>query len=241
MTIEQKPARRRLAKEISLSLPLPTISENTYNSLLEKFGVKTAPNSATAPEEKTWRQEFAVVNNRIEQFTENAFNLILSRNGNIIKKTGKAVSAIIPIIEDHFNNDILMGNAVLFGFGVVLRAYDEDSKANPSLNTLSKQTPESLKDIARVIFPESGRPTSPLQDIPKIPEDNIYLKQLVERIAGINKKENGQYQISDPLVMLPVEFYMGAVYAIRVLEDSWNKDQADKKTPKTVAPVEHLD
>ncbi len=237
--VEQKATTGQAVQEIPLSIPFPDIPKTTYNELSETFEVSSIPNSTPTLEEKTWEQELVAVSKHIENFTRDTFSdMMFNRNGNIIQTT-------ITTIDHHFSNNRLVGDAALLGFGVVLGAYNKDQNVKSSLDTLLKQPPKGVKEIAEAIFPKPGGSGSSLQDMPKIPENKAYIKKLVERIAGISMDENGKYQISDPLVDCPVQFYMGAVFEVTILEDSWNKAQANKtKTTSEHADVhtdEHTD
>lgn len=198
------------------SINLPPISEERYNYLITRLGLDIPLNTTTEMDEETWREKLFTVSDRLEELAKNIFPKELFEEDRTLGKeegiSGKHVSLafksnnpflkeIVPTIDDSLNNNRLLAEAVLFGMGLVMKAYDEDYAVISKLPTLSPPSLTNANGIVKDVLPErrsEGQYQRSLDTVPEIPENNVYPRRLVEQITGISSKENGEYQISNP-------------------------------------------
>lgn len=244
----EKEAKALQAGPETLSINLPPISEERYNYLTTRLGLDSPLNTTREPDEETWKKELLTVSGRLEELAKNIFPEEVFSEERIsgkrvllpFKSDNPFLQTIVPTIDDHLNNNRFLAGAVLFGMGLVMEAYDKDYAVISKLPTLSPPSLIKTNGIVENVLPkresEHQYQTS-LYKVPEIPEDNIYLKKLLEQIAGISRNQNGEYRISDPLVIPPIEFYAGARIMYEILQDNWSQLQETHKSSPHAIPL----
>lgn len=210
------------------SINLPPISEDGYNYLMARLGLDSPLNTTTELDEETWREKLSTVSNGLEELAREMLGeRVFSRTNISLQRT------IIQTIDSRLNNNRSMADGVLLGVALVIGAYDNDDHAISKffLSPESLEGEKNIKDMVENVLPERKNEReyqTSLNRVPEIPGDNVYLKKLVEQITGINRNEKGEYQISNPLLIPPMEFYAGASIMHKILEDNWSQLQAPK-------------